>query len=216
MKRPRSPLYPSIGLPEAVSRVQKLSEAVGSEVVSRAEILRGLGFSGANGASLAALSATRKFGLVAKAAGLYKITGLAREILEAPSAVERVAALRTAIRRPSLFAELLGHFGDASLPDDHELRAYLSAHSYSDTAIPQVIAAFRNSIAHLTESEQEGRPIAATLMTSREFSTGQEPFRVLVLRDRIEVTGTLMDGKTIDRLIEALTAVRPLLPIEVE
>ena len=205
MKRNRSRLYPAISLREAVDRVGKLYEKEGRAAVSRGEALKGLGYSGANGSSLAAISAARKYGLVAKNMGAYRVTDLAERILNPSSQEVRAKSLQEAVRRPSVFAELLG-CGQSQTDD--ELRAYLSTVGYSPTALPKVISSFRSSVDFVAESPGSSR-VGASLNVK---ALGADPYRVSIMDKRIEVRGILTNSRSVDLLISVLEAAKVLLP----
>ena len=115
------------------------------------------------------------------------------------------------MRRPSLFAELLGRYSNMPAVAD-ELRNYLSLSGYSETAIPQVIAAFEATVDFVRGNGSNPQ----TASSGPRSNAGQAPFRVSVLGKRIEVSGDLADREAVDRLIDVLMAVKSLLPVDPE
>src|SRR5579862_4096458 len=99
MARARSPQYPAIGLAEAVDRMTALTEKIDAAEAEQKSVLRGLGYTTANGASMAAISALRKYGLLLKSGGKYRLSALAHRVLDKD---DRSSALQEAIRKPSL------------------------------------------------------------------------------------------------------------------
>ena len=124
MARVRSPNYPAISLAETLKRVGQLHTRERQHLMAREVVVKGMGYSGVNGASLGALSAGVKYGLLDQAGKGqdYRVSDRAVAILHPHTPAEKADAIRAAARSPALFAELLDHF-KGSLPSDDNLRA---------------------------------------------------------------------------------------------
>ena len=103
------------------------------EVVAKA-----LGYSGVNGASLGAISALLKYGLMDESGGSYKVTERAMAILHPQTALEKDVAIQEAAMSPALFADLTQHF-QGSLPSDENLRAFLIRRGFSPGSLGSVV-----------------------------------------------------------------------------
>jgi len=185
--------------------VVRLWAIEGRAELSRAAILIGLGYGSDNGSSQAALSAVRKFGLVAKNGDTYRVTQRA-ELLANPSSVDdKIEALEKALWQPSIFAVLLDRFGDR-LPTDDDLAAYLVSVGFSETALPILISSFRESVEFVRANRSaigtsdQGRPVAG------------DPFKVTMSGDRVEASAVLTDRRSLDRFIAALEVSKTILP----
>jgi hypothetical protein len=207
MKRPRSPGYPSISLKECVLRVAKLYAMDGRAELDRAAVLRGLGYGSDNGASQAVLSALRKTKLVAKHGNTFRVTRLAERIVSPSSNEDKVRAIEEAAKAPSIFAELIGRFGDEP-PADEDLAEYLLGTGFSRTALPILIASFRDSVEFLKATRSADR--ASYPVQFRPMDA--HPFRVAIFNDRVEVTAALLDRRAVDRLIATLEIAKAILP----
>jgi hypothetical protein len=234
MARIRSPNYPAISLAEAIKRIGQVHAKERQHFASRNVILKGMGYSGVNGVSLGVLSAVLKYGLLEQQGRGedYRVTDRAVAILHPHDPAEKVAAINEAAKAPPLFAELLDHFkGD--LPSDDNLRVYLVRRGFSQTSLPNVIQAFRDTleIASLEDlaysapdtaviKERHVAPHAAASSSAKSTVSGSTtpiatPMSVLFDGNQIEITAVLSDVESVDRLIRALEANTPLLPAKV-
>jgi len=146
-RRHRSPNYPQIGLKEAIAKVRKIYEA-DKRAGSRVEVaLAHMGFNSKNGASLASLSALKKFGLLEEKEGRLFPTQRAVEILNFPETDERYRrALREAALYPALYSELLDRYKEG-LPSDRALRAELIADKgFNPNIVDGLISAFKETL----------------------------------------------------------------------
>src|SRR5258708_7551011 len=124
MARIRSPNYPAISLPDALKRIGQVFARERLHKAPREVVVKGMGYGGINGASLTALSAALKYGLLVKEGEDYRVSDRAVAILHPHTPQEKSEALKQAAFSPKLFAELAEHFkGD--VPSDDNLRAYL-------------------------------------------------------------------------------------------
>src|SRR5208283_1840463 len=80
-KRHRSPSYPTIGLREGVDRLGKFYKVDGKAGAPPPIAVKHMGYGSAHGAAYSALSALKKFGLVAESNGRIVPTQRALEIV---------------------------------------------------------------------------------------------------------------------------------------
>ena len=116
-KRIRSPNYPAISLADAVERLTKLSGEIGTHPAPRDVVLKAMGYSGANGASLTALAALGKYGLLRREGEDFKIAERGLMYLH-PQGDERSRAIHDAAVEPKLFAELNEQFSGGNAGDE--------------------------------------------------------------------------------------------------
>ena len=233
MARVRSPNYPALSLKEALQKVGQVFERERQHPASREVVMKGMGYSGVNGASLSALSAARKYGLlVQQGRGEdYTVTDLAVTILHPHSPEEKAEAVRKAAFAPALFAELLTHYkGD--IPSDDNLRAYLVRRGFATAALSGVIQSFRETIELVgrvpsgyapsissEEDDNDGQEVpfvdpqeSATTRSPSKSGVDQRPMRVSFDGNKLEVAAVLTDSESVERLINILRANQALLP----
>lgn len=150
MSRVRSPNYPQISLAEAVRRIDQIRSKEGRNAASREVLAKLLGFSGLNGASMGVLSAISKYGLFEDAGSKeLKVSDLADAILFPHDPSEKGSALVQAANKPALFAEINEKWPDHP-PSDENLRSYLMRRGFSQGALDNAIACYRETMALVT------------------------------------------------------------------
>ena len=110
MARVRSPNYPQFSLAEAIRRVGPVFEKERQHPMPKAVIAKHLGYGGVNGASLGAISAMLKYGLIDQDGESYRVTDRALAILHPRDEAEKQAAINAAAAAPALFTELNDQF----------------------------------------------------------------------------------------------------------
>src|SRR6202035_981532 len=101
--------YPAISLSEAVAKVERIYEKEGPNAMSSEVAAQHMGYSGLNGASLTALAALKKYGLLEGRAEDLRITPAGIVIVsdkKSPDQSERAAALKVGFLSDPLFREL--------------------------------------------------------------------------------------------------------------
>jgi hypothetical protein len=231
MTRVRSPNYPSISLAEAVNRVGQVFAKERQHPAPKDVIVKHLGYNSLNGASLGALSALAKYGLLDREGEQYKVSDRAIVILHPRTPQEKNEALRAAAVAPALFAELLDTFKGV-LPSDDNLRAYLIRRGFAESAISPVITTLRETM-ELVATEAEGysppgptprgqSAVQAQGVTSSApppkpaFRPSDNDFRVSLSDWGLEITAGLIDQVGVDRLMAILQATKALLPAKAE
>jgi len=149
-RRLRSPSYPSIGLPEAISLARRIYEKIQTQPHDQEELAARLQYhSGSSWLGLR-LSALTKFGLAeiipanstrGKACAL---TALAETLVTGnPNSEEYRSALRQAAMRPTIYHDLWTRFGP-ELPVNREMAAYLiDERKFNPNAVTALLAEFR-------------------------------------------------------------------------
>ncbi len=230
IRRIRSPNYPALSLAEAIARIGPVFERERQHSMSRDVVLKGMGYSSANGAALGTLSAVVKYGLLDKSGETYRVSARAVAILHPSSVEERQNALRDAALAPTLFAELAEQFPGGTVSDDN-LRSYLVRRDFSTGALAGVISAFRETM-QLVSFEQEKTPQLALPTPVNASAEGRGALTRQVPRSTLPSTPTtapsswvlstngqvltvhaeLDNAKSVDKLIRVLEANKLLLP----
>lgn len=224
MVRVRSPNYPQLSLSEAIARVEKVFAAENMHPAPKEVVIKHLGYSSVNGASLGALSALMKYGLLERHGPDYRVSDQALLILHPTSPEEKAAAIRKAATEPSLFSEMMENFKGV-LPSDDNLRSYLIRRGFAQSAVSGVISALRDTM-QLVASEPKQyttEPAVTARQKPKIYAEhianppvpSQEIVRKLLVQfdgDRLQVTAGLVDQSDVERLIEILRANKALLP----
>jgi hypothetical protein len=240
MSRIRSPNYPQISLLEAARRVEQIRAKEGRNAASREVLAKLLGFGGLNGASMGVLSAISKYGLLEDAGDKeLRVSDLADSMLFSHNPEEKTAAIAKAANSPALFAEINEKWPDRP-PGDENLRAYLMRRGFSQKALDNVVACYRETMALVTPdsagydaSRNKGSetrpPMESTPPRRREGDTivrPSEPEERALKTNRIraglmdhgnyEVNALLVDADGFDRLIKILQVNKLLFEIHTE
>jgi hypothetical protein len=153
-KRIRSPNYPALSLPDAISKVTALYKAQHTHSAPREVAVRGMGYNSLNGASASAISALHKYGLLDRVGDEIKVSDRALRILHPESPEERRTAILEAAREPPLFGELAERF-PGRMPSDELLRNYLIRRGFAPGAVTAVVTAYRET-SEIAEREGAG------------------------------------------------------------
>ncbi|MDQ3364059.1 MAG: hypothetical protein M3680_01330 [Myxococcota bacterium] len=148
-KRDRSPNYPSLTFTEALAKVRKIWESEQKHLVSSELAAKHAGYNKLNGASVPALAAMKRYGLLHGAPKKeVRVTDDAHFIFVHPEdAPERLAMMRKLAMMPALFSEVLAAYPDG-LPSDANLKAKLRYQwkFASDEAADAFILSLRDAI----------------------------------------------------------------------
>lgn len=105
--RTRSPNYPSIGLAEALTKLEAIYSSQRQYPANRETLVKLIGYKGLNGASAKVVSALAKYGLLEGHGESLRVSNLGQDlILHQRGDPEYDLALRTAGLRPAFFQEL--------------------------------------------------------------------------------------------------------------
>jgi hypothetical protein len=158
--------YPAIPLPEAVNRLEKIYEKEGPSAMSSAVAVQHMGYSGLNGASLTALAALKKYGLLEGRAEDLKISKEGVVIVSDKNATnqsERATAIRSAFLSDPLFQELDERFKGKTT--DINVISYLQKRGFAPAAARSAARSYMESS---TFADQEGAPIEGVRGTPTE------------------------------------------------
>jgi hypothetical protein len=239
MARIRSPNYPQMGLSDAISRTAQVFQKERQHPAPKDVVVRHLGYSSLNGASLGALSALLKYGLLDREGENYRVSDRAIAILAPHNPQEKIESVQAAAKSPALFAEILDSFKGV-LPSDENLRAYLIRRGFAESAIGPVISTLRDTVQFVADTGGTAhtanivQPQVQKTMTGQaaaqpvtgnpghfpigEALVGPRPtgLRVSLTENGLEVSAGIVDQTGIDRLIFILEANKLLLPAGVE
>jgi len=170
-KRSRSPNYPSLSLKEAVEKVRSLHQAIGQQPAPRETIAIGMGYRGVSGASSAAISALKKFGLLEGRGDDINVTNRAMAILHPHSSEEQKDALKAAASEPELFAELADRFPGKPVKDEL-LRNYLLRNKFNPNAVEAAISAYKETMEFVGGFGGAAEPSSSASSTEPKAETG--------------------------------------------
>src|SRR5882724_4240753 len=233
MARVRSPNYPALSLAETIDRVGRVFQKEHRHPSPKDVVIKGMGYGSVNGASLGALSAALKYGLLDRHGDQYRVSDRLLTILHPHNPGEKAEAVRAAATAPPLFADMMKDF-PGSIPSDENLRAYLIRRGFSAGALTSVIQAFRETLELVApettgydtsrdKSSETHRPMESAPMRRREPDTDARPSareehgskanRIragLTDAGDYEVNALLINTDGFDRLIKALKVNRML------
>lgn len=146
MTRVRSPNYPAMSLPAAIEAVRKIYSKYSTHKADPAIIAKAIGYGGLNGASAAALSALKKFGLLEDVGKELKVSAFALGILvDPPGSVARAKAIVEASTMPQLFSDLQAEYG-LSVPSDEILRSFMLKRGFAQSTVAGPIRTYRETM----------------------------------------------------------------------
>jgi hypothetical protein len=167
MSKTRSPNYPATSLPDAVERVRQVFETEHRTPIAKEALAEVLGYSGLNGASLRVIAALSSYGLLEHVDGDYRVSDLAMQVLHPETDTERAAALKEALKSPSLFAELLERYGN-STPGKENLRTYLVRRGFSTKAANAASSAYLDSVEFALSDVSAGETMSERMRATDE------------------------------------------------
>ena len=236
-KRVRSPNYPSISLPDAIRRLETLFGSIQQHYAPREVVLAGIGYAKAHGASLTALSAMGKYGLLDRQGEEYKVSERGLMILHPETEDERHTAISEAAQEPRLFADIHERFPGGTTNDDL-LRSYLVRRGFGQSALVNVLQSYRETMEFVDSEaardrgagDEQNQPddAPADSTGSRETTSGStvQPdnipanpsveagkFRVSMTDEfYVDVTATRLSRSGVARLISWLQANKQFVP----
>lgn len=144
--------YPAMDLRSAIEGVEKIFNAEGRSIMPPKVAVAHLGYTSLNGASLKALAALKKYGLLEGRGDNLTVSADAVTILvdaTVDDQSERRAALQRALTSDPLFVELADKFGEHGSPIN--ITAYLTKKGFLSDAARKATQAFLDSMAFVTE-----------------------------------------------------------------
>lgn len=146
MARIRSPNYPSVSLVKAIELAHKVYLREHTHKAHPETVAKAIGYTGLNGASLGAISALKKYGLLEEVGKELKISADALTILVDPvESLERAEAIKRCAFAPALFSELQKQYGD-TLPSDENIRSFLLRKGFSPATVDGPIRSYRETM----------------------------------------------------------------------
>lgn len=145
MAKNRSPNYPSLALPQALSYAKALWGKEQRTSIPPAVLAKHMGYSSLSGPARTRIAALKQYGLIDEGSDGLHLSDLALQIVHQPEgSPERDEAIRLAALKPDLFRELWESHKTAS---DDALRAYLlTRKKFTEDGAKQVIKAFRQTV----------------------------------------------------------------------
>jgi len=146
MAKERSPNYPGMALPAALTAIRQVYDKERRSAVTLELIAKALGHQALSGPATSKVAALRQYGLLEGAGnGKYRVADEAMTLLlKKPGDPEYDQALRRAALTPPLFAELQEALPDAS---EDALRFHLvKERKFSEEGATRVIKSFRETI----------------------------------------------------------------------
>jgi hypothetical protein len=142
----RSPNYPALSLGDAIEKARRIYDAEKRTPASADTILAHLGYKPGAGPGYRSLSALRHYGLLEEHSGQDRISDAAFHILTlSDGSPDRQQAIREAALRPTIFRQVMEHYG-GQLPSDLNLRDYLiRTHDFNPDSVPYFIRALRST-----------------------------------------------------------------------
>ena len=239
VRRTRSPNYPSISLPAAFDRLDKLWAQIGANPAPRDVVLTSMGYSSANGASLSALSAVQKYGLLEREGEEFSISERGIRYLHPESTGERHQAIHEAAQEPKLFADLGERFSGGPASDDL-IRTHLIRKGFSVSAASTALLSYRETLAFVESASggitSQGDDSSGHQSASAKLQGDYDPltpqgnqspevvianvppeeagkFRVSMTDEFfVDVSATRLDRAGVERLVAWLQANRELVP----
>jgi len=226
MARVRSPNYPALSLPEAIKSATTIHAAEQHLAAPKEVVAKHLGYASFHGLAGRVVSAIEKYGLLEEVNGdKVKVSPLAISILFPSSPEEKQKAINEAAFKPSLFAAIRDEW-QGSRPSDENLRVYLVRKKFGSDALDRVIEVYKETMDLVTPEsggyseppKREARqPMVhqGTVPIEAKSGVGAKvnvPMSLLFNGDQLEVSAVLTDGASVERLIRALEANKPLLP----
>lgn len=146
----RSPGYPALSLSDAIEKVRNVYEKEYTHSINRALLAERMGYKSLNGASLTAISALIKYGLL-EGRGELHVTPLAVTILAEPKGSKgRQNAIRAAAELPTLFVQLVKHYGER-IPTVENASAYLQKNKFTPRAASVAAQVFRDTMQFVSQ-----------------------------------------------------------------
>jgi hypothetical protein len=177
MAKNRSPNYPSVSLPQALTHAKTVWAKEGRTSVSPAILAKHMGYSSLSGPARTKIAALKQYGLIDEGKDGFHLSELALSILHHPEgSAEREDGIATAALTPDLFRELAATHMAAS---DDALRAHLiTKRRFTDNGAKEAAKAFRETIELVSLDESsytEPRSMQTAETTTSASATANRP-----------------------------------------
>jgi hypothetical protein len=143
----RSPNYPTFSLKDALEKIKLIYQHEKRNFTTPGVIQKDIGYTEGTGPAGRALSALKQYGLLEERNGSYGLSDKGFLFTYADqNSPERVAALREAAIKPSIFRELVDMYV-GGLPSDATLKAHLiGKKGFNPTSVDDFIRIFKETI----------------------------------------------------------------------
>lgn len=230
--RERSPVYPVIGLEEAISKVKELYNNEGKNPVARDVAVKSMGYKSISGRALQILSSLWQYKLIDRSKGMVKISDDAFAIIEAPANTpDKNEAIARVALAPTVFQEIKAQYPD-SLPSDENIGWFLKKKEFGSLAAKIIIQCFKETISfaniygkdYNTDCEQDMNkllddhpsPVLVGAITPKTDISGSKPviwtFPFGEKTASLGITGGKPTQEEMQSLIDILTAFKNTLP----
>lgn len=187
MPKSRSPNYPALALPQALTYAKTLWSKEGRTSVPPTILATHMGYSSLSGPARTKIAALKQYGLLDEGKDGFHLSDLALQIVHHPEgSLERDEAIGIAALKPDLFRELWETHKEAS-PD--ALKAYLITRKrFTDSGAKEVVKAFKQTLelANLGDASHNG---PATMQPSEATGT----LALQPSRPSVRLSGTVSD-----------------------
>lgn len=235
MARVRSPNYPALSLPDAITRIRDVYKAQQTTPEPRDVVIKHMGYTSANGRALKSLSALIKYGFL-DASGVQglKVSDRAIAILfpDPDSPATKADALLAAAREPKLFQEIFDRW--EGRPSEDSLKAFLIRNGFNANSVDTVAQAFYatfdlvSGISDSYDSEDDEDDISEEeeLVTPEQDSAVGQPkgkkTKIVTLHDNstkpvfdfetVAISTKIDNQEDLQELIERLEQIKGMLP----
>src|SRR4051794_26018993 len=151
MLKPRSPRHPFEPLPESIAVTGRVLAQAGSGPLTRAQVLRAMGFDRDHGAATRVLAASIQYGLLERVGAKFRISQRMLRIVDpAASDNRRSLALMGALRGPRAFRRIVDELGlEASLDAIEE---FLLGLGFTKSGAERAARNFRQTVRYVGAS----------------------------------------------------------------
>jgi len=177
--RRKSPRAPTLALPDALDRVEKVYAAEGRHATPTEIVAQALGYKSAtNGSAAQTIASLRYYGLLERPKeGFLAVSKDYENYKFSPEESQKQALVIGWLRTPAIFSALLEKY-DGRLPSDANIRFDLIGLGFLPSGADAYVSVFRRSVEFARfydrASEQSVEDLLA-LPTTPEQPTGQQP-----------------------------------------
>lgn len=171
----KSPVYPSIGLKNAIAKVKVLYDKEGKNFIPKKLATEAMGYKSKSftGAALQLLASLYQYGLIVRKHGEVRISDDAFTILNAPeNSPDKVKALTKCGSNPKIFSDIYAKY-PAKLPSDDTLIWYLQQQNYTKQAAERIIQCYKETVEIAKLRKKELKVDEKPKVNVQKDSTGQ-------------------------------------------
>lgn len=177
--RKKSPRAPTLALPDALERVEKVYAAEGRHATPTEIVAQALGYKSAtNGSAAQTIASLRYYGLLERPKeGFLAVSKDYENYKFSPEESQKQALLTGWLRTPAIFAALLEKY-DGRLPSDANIRFDLIGLGFLPSGADAYVSVFRRSVEFARFYERASEQSTEDLLplpTTPDQPTGQQP-----------------------------------------